>query len=69
MQQIGYIEIKGKEYKCLVRYHKEYVSLKLAKGKVDKFKMHCMTDEVEYLKLPEAEESRQAFLSGKVISL
>jgi hypothetical protein len=69
MQQIGWIEIGGKEYKCLVRYHKEYVSLKLAKGKIDKNKMHNMTDEAYFLKEPEAQKSRDMFLSGKVISL
>lgn len=69
MQQIGWIEIEGKEYKCLVRYHKEYVSLKLAKGKVDKHKMHNMTDEAYYLQEPEAQKSRERFLAGIVIHL
>ena len=69
MQQICWIEIEGKEYKCLVRYHKEYVSLKLVKGTIDKHKMHCMTDEAYFLKEPEAKKIRDSFLSGKVIHL
>lgn len=69
MQQIGFITINNTDYKCLIRYHKEYVSLKLAKGKIDKEKMHCMTDECDFLNLPEAKKYVDSFLQGKVISI
>ena len=68
MQTISKINLGGRDYRVLVRHHKSYRSLKLAKDKPRETDA-ALTDEQEFLDRPANISIRRNLLAGKTINL
>ena len=68
MQTISKINLDGREYRVLVRHHKSYRSMKLAKDKPRETDV-ALTDEQDFLSRPHNVSLRRNLLEGKTINL